>query len=48
VFCYWSVRELGISLSNLARDLSITISGVSVAVKRGEMVVRQGGYQLVE
>lgn len=48
VFCYWSVRELGISLSNLARDLSITISGVSVAVKRGEMVVRQGGYQLDE
>ena len=46
--CYWSTVELGIYMANLSEKLGITIAAVSYAVKRGEIVAKEGGYQLTE
>jgi len=40
--CYWF--ELGIYMANLSERLGITIAAVSYAVKRGEIVAKEGGY----
>ena len=48
LFCYWASRELGIPLTELARQLGISAPAVSYAVKRGEMIARENGYQLIE
>ena len=45
-FCYWAVKELGIQLSELARNLSMSPDGVGYAVRRGEEIARQGNYGL--
>jgi putative transposase len=46
VFCYWAVRELGHTATALARQLRLTQAAVSVAVRRGERIVRKRGLQL--
>ena len=46
VFCYWAVRELGHSATTLARELGLTQPAVSIAVRRGERIVRERGLQL--
>jgi REP element-mobilizing transposase RayT len=48
LFCYWSSRELGVSLSELSRHLGISIPGVCYSVERGEMIARENDYQLIE
>ena len=48
VFCYWAVRELGHSLSQTAEFLSMTPAGVGYAIGRGESIVKQHGYRLIE
>jgi REP element-mobilizing transposase RayT len=48
LFCYWCSRELGISLTELARKLEMTVSGVGYAVKRGESLAKRHGYRLLE
>lgn len=48
LFCYWSSRELGVSLSELSRRLGISIPGVCYSVERGEMIASQNNYQLIE
>jgi len=36
LFCYWAVRELGMSLTELAREFELSVSGIGYAVeKRG-------------
>ena len=47
LFCYWASRELGISLTELARQLGISAPAVSYAVERGEMIARENNYQLI-
>ena len=32
LFCYWAVRELGMSLTDLAREFELSVSGVGYAV----------------
>ncbi len=44
--CYWAVRELGISLTDLARRLNMSPAGLGYAVQRGETVAYDNGYQL--
>jgi putative transposase len=44
--CYWSAIELGISMADLAKRFGITLAAVSYAVKRGEEIAKEGGYQL--
>jgi len=48
IFYYWSVRELGISLTELARCLGTSVAGIGCSVKRGEIIVRENAYQLIE
>ena len=47
LFCYWAVRELGISLTGLARRLGISVAGVGYSVERGENIARENNYQLI-
>jgi len=46
LFCFWAVRELGISITEIARLVRMTPPGVGYAVQRGEAMVREKGYQL--
>lgn len=46
LFCYWCSNELGISLTELGRQLEMTDSGVGYAAKRGEKITTESGYGL--
>ena len=46
LFCYWAVRELGVSASELARRMKLSQPAVSMAVQRGERIVQERGLQL--
>jgi chromosomal replication initiation ATPase DnaA len=45
--CYWAVRELGMSMSELAREFGMSIAGIGYAVGRGERIARDNDYQLI-
>ncbi len=45
--CYWAVRELGMSLSELASIFKMSAPGIGYAVERGEKMVRSDGFKLV-
>ena len=47
LLCFWAVRELGLPLTELARQLGLSPPGVSYAVQRGEAIVREKHYALV-
>ena len=47
LFCYWAVRELGISLTELARRLGISVPAVGYSVERGEILAKENNYQLI-
>lgn len=46
LFCYFAVRELGMTATQLARKLNLSQPAVSIAVKRGEKLVQDGRYSL--
>jgi putative transposase len=46
LFCYWAVRELGFSLTELAQRFNISVAGVGYSVERGEAIARDNNYQL--
>ena len=48
LLCYWAVRETGISLRALARRLRISTPGVGYAVERGEAIVQESHYDLIQ
>lgn len=48
LFCYWATRELGISLTEIARQLGISTPAVSYAVARGEEIARKDNHRLVD
>jgi putative transposase len=48
LFCYWAVRELGFSLTELAQRLNISVPGVGYSVERGEMIALDNNYQLTD
>jgi hypothetical protein len=41
LLCYWSVRQLGLSMSSLARRLGISLTSVSQSVVRGELLAKK-------
>jgi putative transposase len=47
LFCYWAVRELGFSLTELAQRFNISVAGVGYSVERGEAIARHNDYQLI-
>ncbi|MBN1364166.1 MAG: transposase [Syntrophaceae bacterium] len=48
LFCYWASRELGVSHTALARRLGISVPAIGYSVERGEIIVKDYGYQLIE
>jgi putative transposase len=46
LLCYWAVKDLGISMASLLRRFEISITGISLSVKRGEKIARKNNYEL--
>lgn len=40
VFCYWAVRELGLTATSIAKKIGLTQPGISKSVARGEKIVK--------
>jgi len=47
LLCYWMVRELGMSLTELASYFGMSPSAVGYAVERGELIATDNNYQLI-
>lgn len=45
--CYWAVRKLGLTDTELAKRLGVTQPAVSYAVSRGEQIAKERNYNLV-
>jgi|SaaInl4_200m_RNA_FD_contig_41_1917088_length_409_multi_3_in_0_out_0_1 predicted N-acetyltransferase YhbS len=48
LFCYWAVRESGMTCTELANRLEKSPLGIGYAVSRGERVDRENKYQLLD
>ena len=48
VFCYWCVRELGESMTSIAKRLGLTQPAVGHAVERGERISKKRQDKLLE
>ena len=48
LLCYWAVRELGISATELARRIGISQPAISQSVKRGETIAKENGFELMD
>ncbi|MBW1816716.1 MAG: transposase, partial [Deltaproteobacteria bacterium] len=47
LFCYWCVKELGESLTDMAKLLGFTQPAIGYAVERGEILAKKGKYDLL-
>lgn len=48
LFCFWAVRELGMTLTELAGHLAISVPGVGYSVARGEKIAKENRFELTE
>ena len=48
LICYWAVRELGLSMTEVGERLKIGVSTVSSAVKKGQSIAKGEGLVLSE
>jgi putative transposase len=48
LLCYWATAELGLKQTRLAEVFDLTQPAISVAVRRGEELIREHGYSLEE
>ncbi len=48
LFCYRAACELKMPLTDLARQLDMTVSGVGYAIQRGESIALRFNYRLLE
>ena len=48
ILCYWSVYELGVTMTDVARYLKIAVPTVSVAAKNGRQIVREKEIDLIK
>jgi len=46
LFCFWAVRELGVSMANLGRRLGLSIPAISKSVTRGKQIAESNGFSL--
>jgi REP element-mobilizing transposase RayT len=46
LLCFWAVRELGISMTEMSRRLKLSPSAVSQSVIRGKKIADEGGFEL--
>ena len=47
LLCFWSVRELGVSMTSLARRLNISTVAVSKSVARGAEIAKRKGFEVL-
>lgn len=47
LICFWTVRELGMSMASPARRFDISGVAVSKSVKRGAEIAKGEGYELI-
>ncbi len=48
LFCYWAVRELGLTMADLAPKLNISQPAVSMSAQRGERIASENEYSLMD
>jgi hypothetical protein len=48
LLCYWAVRKLGFSATELSKKLGVSQPSVSISVARGEKIAKTGQLELVE
>jgi hypothetical protein len=48
LLCYWAVQEMGLSLTELARLLGMSVAGVGYSVQRGQNITRENDHQLID
>ena len=48
LFCYWATNELGVSLTELAIKIGISVSAVGYSVERGAIIAKENSYKLIE
>ena len=48
LFCYWAANELGVSLTELARKIGISVSAIGYSVERGAIIAKENNYILIE
>ena len=48
LFCYWGVRELGESMTSMAKLLGLTQPAIGYAVDRGERLAKKERYDLLD
>ncbi len=48
LLCYWAVRKLGFSATELSKKLGVSQPSVSISVKRGEKIAKTGQLEFVE
>ena len=48
LLCYWAVKELGETMTSMARRLNISVTAVGKSVARGDTLAKENGYLLFE
>jgi len=46
--CYWAVRKLGCSATELSKKLDVSQPSVSISIKRGERIAKADQLELIE
>ena len=48
LFCFWAVKELGISPTELSRMIGISVPAFVYSVERGSIISKDDNYKLFE
>ena len=48
LLCYWATRELGETMTELAKRLKMTQPAISMSVQRGERIAAEKGFKLID
>jgi len=46
LLCFWAARELGMSHTELAKKLEMSLAGIGFSVERGESIAKKCNYSL--
>jgi len=46
LLCFWAAREFGMSHTELAKKLEMSLAGIGFSVERGESIAKKGNYSL--
>ena len=48
LLCYWASKELGMSMTDLAKRLNLTQPAISIATRRGERIAKENQFKLID